>query len=76
MKFYELLLVLNPDAQLNVHTLGFPSRIGPAKIFMHGSAISPYNYLTVKRIQIITMSEQQAYLEGTETTLLSVELEQ
>ena len=75
MRFYELLVVLEPDTQLNVQTLGFPSRIGPAKIFMHGSAISPYNYRRVKRIQIITMSEQQAYLEGTETSLLSVELE-
>lgn len=75
MKFYQLLTVLDPDTQLNVQTLGFPSRIGPAKIFMHGSAISPYNYLRVKRIQIITMSEQQAYIEGTDTSLLSVELE-
>ena len=75
MRFYELLVVLQPDTQLNVHTLGFPSRIGPAKIFIHGTAISPYNSLRVKRIQIITMSEQQAYLEGTQTSLLSVELE-
>ena len=75
MRFYELLVVLQPDTQLNVRTLGFPSRIGPAKIFMNGTDISPYNYLRVKRIQIITMSEQQAYLEGTETSLLSVELE-
>lgn len=75
MRFYELLVVLHPDTQLNVHALGFPSRIGPVNIFMRGSTISPYNYLRVKRIQIITMSEQQAYLEGTGTSLLSIELE-
>lgn len=74
MKFFELLLVIDDTTDIKIVSPVSVDVQACAKHFKHGSGRSPYNYLTVKKISVASISEQEAYFYRCPPEYLIVEL--